>query len=168
MTLHHPVKNKRVTVQGPVKKPQMDCMSHRGVGITPWCAVVCSWRRQLADHQILPFPLTLYPEGARGLNKPRPLQTFIAPPLVHVTTGGMAGTSSGLPWGTTAAVNFFSSLQALNLSGNTVTDTGAIALAAALHRNDTLKELSLCNCALKDRGVVGLAEALTVNTGLQV
>ena len=24
------MKNKQVTVQGPVKKPQMDCMSHRG------------------------------------------------------------------------------------------------------------------------------------------
>ena len=29
-TLHHAVKNKRVTVQGPVKKPQMDYMSHSG------------------------------------------------------------------------------------------------------------------------------------------
>ena len=29
-TLHHAMKNKRVTVQGPVKKPQMDYMSHRG------------------------------------------------------------------------------------------------------------------------------------------
>ena len=29
-TLHHAVKDERVTVQGPVKKPQMDCMSHRG------------------------------------------------------------------------------------------------------------------------------------------
>ena len=28
--LHRAVKNKRVTVQGPVKKPQMDYMSHRG------------------------------------------------------------------------------------------------------------------------------------------
>ena len=27
---HHAVKNKRVTVQGPVKKPPMDYMSHRG------------------------------------------------------------------------------------------------------------------------------------------
>ena len=31
-TLHHAVKNKRLTVQGPVKKPQMDYMSHRGWG----------------------------------------------------------------------------------------------------------------------------------------
>ena len=29
-TLHHAVKDERVTVQGPVKKPQMDCMSNRG------------------------------------------------------------------------------------------------------------------------------------------
>ena len=29
MTLHHAVKNQRVTVQGPAKKPQMDYMSHR-------------------------------------------------------------------------------------------------------------------------------------------
>jgi len=28
--LHHAVKNKRVTVQGPVKKLQMDYMSHKG------------------------------------------------------------------------------------------------------------------------------------------
>ena len=32
LTLHQPVKNKRVTVQGPVTKPQMDYMSHRGGG----------------------------------------------------------------------------------------------------------------------------------------
>ena len=31
-TLHRAVKNKRVTVQGPVKKPPMDDMSHRGTG----------------------------------------------------------------------------------------------------------------------------------------
>ena len=31
-TLHHAVKNKRVTVQGSVTKPQMDYMSHRGGG----------------------------------------------------------------------------------------------------------------------------------------
>ena len=31
-TLRHAVKNKRVTVQDPVKKPQMDYMSHRGGG----------------------------------------------------------------------------------------------------------------------------------------
>ena len=31
-TLHHAVKNKRVTVQGPVKKPQMDYMSLGGGG----------------------------------------------------------------------------------------------------------------------------------------
>ena len=33
-TLHHAVKKERVTVQGPGKKPQMDYMSHRGVGLT--------------------------------------------------------------------------------------------------------------------------------------
>ena len=32
LTLHRAVKNERVTVQGPVKKPPMDCMSHRGGG----------------------------------------------------------------------------------------------------------------------------------------
>ena len=30
-TLHHAVKNKRITVQGPVKKPQTDYMLYRGV-----------------------------------------------------------------------------------------------------------------------------------------
>ena len=30
-TLHHAVKDKRVTVLGPVKQPEMDFMSHRGV-----------------------------------------------------------------------------------------------------------------------------------------
>ena len=29
-TLHHAVKDKRVTVLGPVKQPEMDVMSHRG------------------------------------------------------------------------------------------------------------------------------------------
>ena len=32
-TLHYAVKSKRVTVQGPVKKPPMDYMSHRGGGV---------------------------------------------------------------------------------------------------------------------------------------
>ena len=31
-TLHHAVKDKRVTVLGPVKQPEMDFMSHRGAG----------------------------------------------------------------------------------------------------------------------------------------
>ena len=31
-TLHHAVKDKRVTVLGPVKQPEMDFMSHRGGG----------------------------------------------------------------------------------------------------------------------------------------
>ena len=31
-TLHHAVKDKRVTVLGPVKQPEMDFMSHRGTG----------------------------------------------------------------------------------------------------------------------------------------
>ena len=39
-TLHHAVKNKRVTVQGSVKKPQMDDMSHRGGRVQVW-----DWRR---------------------------------------------------------------------------------------------------------------------------
>ena len=30
-TLHHAVKDKRVTVLGPVKQPEMDSMSHRGI-----------------------------------------------------------------------------------------------------------------------------------------
>ena len=30
-TLHHAVKDKRVTVLGPVKQPEMDFMSHRGI-----------------------------------------------------------------------------------------------------------------------------------------
>ena len=37
-TLHHAVKDKRVTVLGPVKQPEMDFMSHRGGGapMHPW------------------------------------------------------------------------------------------------------------------------------------
>ena len=27
--------------------------------MTPWCALVCSWRRPLASHHVLPFPWTL-------------------------------------------------------------------------------------------------------------
>ena len=34
-TLHHAVKDKRVTVLGPVKQPEMDFMSHRG-GVLSW------------------------------------------------------------------------------------------------------------------------------------
>ena len=36
-TLHHAVKDKRVTVLGPVKQPEMDFMSHRGLG--KWASV---------------------------------------------------------------------------------------------------------------------------------
>ena len=36
-TLHHAVKDKRVTVLGPVKQPEMDFMSHRGVAGFPFC-----------------------------------------------------------------------------------------------------------------------------------
>ena len=32
-TLHHAVKDKRVTVLGPVKQPEMDFMSHRGIEV---------------------------------------------------------------------------------------------------------------------------------------
>ena len=38
-TLHHAVKDKRVTVLGPVKQPEMDFMSHRG-GRGLECALV--------------------------------------------------------------------------------------------------------------------------------
>ena len=38
-TLHHAVKNKRVTVRGPVKQPEMDFMSHRGGGVLPFLGV---------------------------------------------------------------------------------------------------------------------------------
>ena len=27
--------------------------------MTPWCVLACSWRRQLADRHLLPFPWTL-------------------------------------------------------------------------------------------------------------
>ena len=46
-TLRHAVKNKRVTVQGPAKKPPMDFMSHRG-GDSAGCRMYPSpppWRR---------------------------------------------------------------------------------------------------------------------------
>ena len=39
-TLHHAVKDKRVTVLGPVKQPEMDFMSHRGGGLSE-CLFFC-------------------------------------------------------------------------------------------------------------------------------
>ena len=38
-TLHHVVKNKQVTVQDPVKKLQMDYMSHKGITRATWASV---------------------------------------------------------------------------------------------------------------------------------
>ena len=39
-TLHHAVKDKRVTVLGPVKQPEMDFMSHRGSDLKRVCQLV--------------------------------------------------------------------------------------------------------------------------------
>ena len=43
-TLHHAVKDKRVTVLGPVKQPEMDFMSHRGT-IKGRAMPACTTRR---------------------------------------------------------------------------------------------------------------------------
>ena len=61
-TLRHPVKNKRVTVQGPVKKPKMDYMSHGGGG---------GGRESLERREARPIPpqalaLTLVGVGGMG------------------------------------------------------------------------------------------------------
>ena len=52
----------------------------RGVGMTPWSVLVCSWRCPLADRHLLPFPLHPFPPQAvvpMGL-PPHPPVSFLS------------------------------------------------------------------------------------------
>ena len=60
----------------------------------------------------------------------------------------------------------FIPLKRLELSNNSISDAGAVALAQALHHNSTLTYLSLCNNSISDAGAVALAEALHHNSTL--
>jgi Ran GTPase-activating protein (RanGAP) involved in mRNA processing and transport len=53
-----------------------------------------------------------------------------------------------------------SSLRALDVSSNAVTDVGAIALAKTLDTNTTLVSLSLHACLIGDKGAAALAATL--------
>ena len=64
------------------------------------------------------------------------------------------------------AVN--SSLEVLYLSGNPhLGDGGALYLAGALQKNDTLKHLDLSYCHTASRGIEALSSALAINTSLE-
>ena len=55
----------------------------------------------------------------------------------------------------------------LSLRYMSISDTGAVALAQALHQNSTLKELYLSNNNISDGGAVALAHALHHNSNLK-
>lgn len=51
--------------------------------------------------------------------------------------------------------------------GNNITDEGAIKLAHALTKNDTLYQLELTGNMITDRGAIALAQSLLQNHSLQ-
>ena len=54
----------------------------------------------------------------------------------------------------------------VNLSNNSISDAGAVALAQALHHNSTLTDLNLSNNSISGAGAVALAQALHHNSTL--
>ena len=60
-----------------------------------------------------------------------------------------------------------STLTALNLSSNNITDEGAKRLAEAIKVNTTLQELNISMNKITDEGAKRLAEAIQINTTLQ-
>ena len=58
------------------------CIQHGikkgGFGMTPWYVLVCSWRRQLADRHLLPFPWTLCLHRRRCPSVSHPPVTFLS------------------------------------------------------------------------------------------
>ena len=65
------------------------------------------------------------------------------------------------------ALHHNSTLKELNLSHNNLSDAGATALAQALHHNSTLKELNLSHNNISDAGAIALAQALHHNSTLK-
>ena len=65
------------------------------------------------------------------------------------------------------ALHHNSTLEWLYLSNNSISDAGAVALAQALHHNSTLKKLDLSNNSISDAGAVALAQALHHNSTLK-
>ena len=65
------------------------------------------------------------------------------------------------------ALHHNSTLKKLDLSNNSSSDAGAVALAQALHHNSTLKKLDLSNNSICDIGAVTLAQALHHNSTLK-
>ena len=49
-----------------------------GFGMPPWCVLVCSWRRQLADRHFLPFPWTLSLQTRRCPSASHHLVSFLS------------------------------------------------------------------------------------------
>ena len=60
----------------------------------------------------------------------------------------------------------FIPLKRLDLSNNSISDAGAVALAQALHHNSTLTKLVLSNNSISAAGAVALAQALHHNSTL--
>ncbi|CAM9800940.1 unnamed protein product, partial [Discosporangium mesarthrocarpum] len=76
--------------------------------------------------------------------------------------------------GTNAAPNLFaallggqSKLRSLSLRGNKITDNGAIAIAAALEKNDVLVSVNLFDNLITDKGALAVVEGLKLNSTLR-
>ena len=65
------------------------------------------------------------------------------------------------------ALHHNSTIQELDLSNNSISDDGAVALAQTLHHNSTIQELDLYNNSISDDGAVALAQALHHNSTMQ-
>ena len=65
------------------------------------------------------------------------------------------------------ALHHNSTLYWLNLPNNSIGDAGAVALAQPLHHNSTLNVLDLSNNSISDAGAVALAKALHHNSTLK-
>ena len=59
-------------------------------------------------------------------------------------------------------------IQILNISHNSISDDGAIAISKCLNNNDTLKELDMSYNEVSDKGIIYIARALRSNRVLQV
>lgn len=85
--------------------------------------------------------------------------------IVSLHLDGTMSNDHVMKWGDMLQTNH--TLKVLNLSVNTICDSGAQALADALKVNNTLEEIYLNDNYITDTGFIALAEALEVNDTLE-
>ena len=65
------------------------------------------------------------------------------------------------------AISVNSSLEVLDIGGNSIGDEGVAHIANALQTNTTMKALIVFECGISDKGAESLARALSVNSSLE-